>query len=94
MPEVGDYVIEQQGRDKKAEGAGWFLRFIRERRPHGRIFLRFGAPLTLTDVVDEADIDRRPRGRRATVGGAEDRLRDGRRMNDATPITRDGSSSP
>ena len=87
VPEVGDYVIEQQGRDKKAEGAGWFLRFIRERRPHGRIFLRFGAPLTLPDVVPDAELspDMDPGDRQQVVQKLA--FETAVRMNDATPIT-------
>lgn len=87
VPEVGDYVIEQQGRDKKAEGAGWFLRFIRERRPHGRIFLRFGAPLVLDDVVSdgavEAGLEAAARQQAVQKLAFETAVR----MNDATPIT-------
>ena len=85
VPEVGDYVIEQQGRDKRAEGAGWFLRFIRERRPHGRIFLRFGAPLVLDDVAPEGALDAAPEARQQVVQKLA--FETAVRMNDATPIT-------
>lgn len=87
VPEVGDYVIEQQGRDKKAEGAGWFVRFIRERNQLGRIFLRFGEPLTLADIVSREELDEGlSSGARQ---GAVQKLafETAVRMNDATPIT-------
>ena len=87
VPEVGDYVIEQQGREKKAEGAGWFIRFIRERRPHGRIFLRFGSALTLGDVVPDLDLEAglEPEARQQAVQKIA--FETAVSMNDATPIT-------
>lgn len=87
VPEVGDYVIEQQGREKKAEGAGWFLRFMRKGAPHGRIFLRFGEPLTLGDIVERDDLEQGISA--ATRQGAVQKLafETAVRMNDATPIT-------
>ncbi|HSG89449.1 MAG TPA: 1-acyl-sn-glycerol-3-phosphate acyltransferase [Pseudomonadales bacterium] len=87
VPEVGDYVIEQQGREKKAEGAGWFVRFIRERNELGRIFLRFGEPLTLADIVPREELDEGLSG--GAKQGAVQKLafETAVRMNDATPIT-------
>jgi glycerol-3-phosphate O-acyltransferase len=87
VPEVGDYVVEQQGRDKKAEGAGWFLRFIRERRPHGRIFLRFGAPLVLGDVLAEGALDAGLEAGERQQAVQKLAFETAVRMNDATPIT-------
>lgn len=87
VPEVGDYVIEQKGLEKKAEGAGWFVRFIREKQPLGRIFLRFGEPLTLGDIAPAQPLESglAPATRQSLVQKLA--FETAVRMNDATPIT-------
>lgn len=87
ITEVADYASEQLGRDKKPEGAGWFVRFLRGGAPHGRIFLRFGAPLTLPDLVPlerlEEGLDEA--GQQAAVQRLA--FETAVRMNGVTPIT-------
>jgi glycerol-3-phosphate O-acyltransferase len=87
VPEVGDYVIEQQGREKKAEGAGWFVRFIREKQPLGRIFLRFGEPLTLPELTGAEALDAGLPGGEKQAAVQKLAFETAVRMNDATPIT-------
>ena len=57
ITEVEDYVIEQQGREKTPEGIGWAVRFMREKLPLGRIFMRFGEPVNILNLVERADLD-------------------------------------
>ncbi|MEM7015794.1 MAG: 1-acyl-sn-glycerol-3-phosphate acyltransferase, partial [Pseudomonadota bacterium] len=57
ITEVEDYAREQRGLDKKPEGAGWFVRFMMAKKPHGKISLRFGKPLTAADVTPLENVD-------------------------------------
>ncbi len=87
ITEVEDYATEQRGQRKKPEGATWIVRFLRRSTPHGRIFLRFGEELAITDLAP---------GTRLTTGIGEMEktalvqnlaLQVAYRMNAATPIT-------
>ena len=86
--EVEDYVREQKGQDKTPEGAGWILKFLRGKGgTHGKIYLRFGQPVTALDVMDESELS-------ATMPKDSKRrlveqisLKAAFRMNEATPIT-------
>ena len=87
ITEVDDYVIEQRGQEKKAEGASWVIRFMRAKLPHGRIFLRFGDPLDIRKIVSEDEL---------RVGLSESQVQSlvqklafevAVRMNAATPVT-------
>ena len=87
ITEVEDYAIEQRGQTKKPEGATWMLRFLRRSTPHGRIFLRFGEELAITDLAPEAQLT-------TAIGEIEKQtlvqnlaLQVAYRMNAATPIT-------
>ena len=86
ITEVDDYASEQRGRSKRGEGAGWMLRFFRRGNSHGRIFVRFGTPLTLGDVAPKV----------AAAGAGDDArgplvralaLEVAQRLNAATPVT-------
>ncbi|MBT8092417.1 MAG: 1-acyl-sn-glycerol-3-phosphate acyltransferase [Gammaproteobacteria bacterium] len=87
ITEVEDYAIEQRGQKKKPEGATWIVRFLRPSTPHGKIFLRFGEELSLTDLTPEDELDGGPdmAGKQALVQNLA--LQVAYRMNAATPIT-------
>jgi glycerol-3-phosphate O-acyltransferase len=64
VPEVADYVAEARGISKKPESASWFMRYISGlHNPFGRIHVRFGSGVSLSEVMDEQ-----------TTDGAVDRL--------------------
>jgi glycerol-3-phosphate O-acyltransferase len=87
ITEVEDYVIEQQGKEKTPEGIGWAVRFMREKLPLGRIFVRFGEPVNITDITDRDDLDRglSDDETRATVQRLAFEV--AVRMNAVTPLT-------
>ncbi len=88
ITEVEDYVIEQKGQDKTPEGAGWLLRFLRGTGDtHGKIYLRFGKPVTALDIMDETELSAAmpQESKRRLVEQIS--LRTAFRMNEATPIT-------
>ncbi len=87
LREVSEYAGEARGRQKKAENAGWFLRYARSLRGrYGRIYVRFGEPLSLRETLGPPD-------------GPEQSASEGRlalqklafevswRINNVTPIT-------
>ncbi len=87
ITEVDDYSVEQRGRSKKPEGMTWVMRFLRRGKSRGQIHLRFGASLTIKDIVTTDELD----------GGIDDQRKQvlvptlafevAVRMNAATPIT-------
>jgi len=47
IPEIDSYATEQAGADKRKESLAWFIGFVAGmRKPLGRIFMDFGAPIT------------------------------------------------
>ena len=87
ITEVEDYATEQRGHKKKPEGATWMVRFLRPSTHHGKIFLRFGEELAVTDLVPEDRLPGDPSdpGKQALVQNLA--LQVAYRMNAATPIT-------
>jgi glycerol-3-phosphate O-acyltransferase len=87
ITEVEDYAVEQRGQKKKPEGATWIVRFLRPSTPHGRIFLRFGEELAVTELASEEQLTAGPdiAGKQALVQNLA--LQVAYRMNAATPIT-------
>jgi glycerol-3-phosphate O-acyltransferase len=88
LQEVAEYAGEARGAAKAAESLGWLLRFVRAQRGRfGRVYVRFGAPLSLRAALGSAE-DARPHS-------SEDRRRELQklgfeiacRINDATAIT-------
>ncbi len=85
ITDVGSYADEQSGGKKQQESFAWALRFISSlRRQNGRIYVRFGEPLALSDRI----------GRNEDLTVGEGRLvlpkiafEISTRINDATPIT-------
>ena len=54
LHEVGEFAAEARGATKQAESLGWMLKGIRaqrRRRQLGRIYVRFGEPISLRDAV-------------------------------------------
>lgn len=48
ISDVDDYTQEESGSVKKAENLGWFLSYLqRLRKPMGRIYMNFGAPVAV-----------------------------------------------
>ncbi|MEJ2604327.1 MAG: glycerol-3-phosphate 1-O-acyltransferase [Gammaproteobacteria bacterium] len=87
ITEVEDYATEQKGHDKKPEGATWIMRFLRRSAPHGRIFVRFGEELMLTDLIPKEQLEDGldETEKQAVVQNLA--LQVAFRMNAATPIT-------
>lgn len=53
VPEVSDYDALQAGASKRPESVSWFMQYIRRlKRPHGKIHVRFGRGVQLSDFVD------------------------------------------
>ncbi len=86
--DLSSYAAEQRGATKEREGFRWFLRAVQSlRRRHGRISLRFGEPLLLSErlsrygpeAVPEPDVDAREIRKLGYEVGA--------RINRVTPIT-------
>ena len=87
ITEVEDYAIEQRGKSKKAEGATWAVRFLKRGKSRGKIHLRFGDPLTLTDVVPEENLDAGISDEKKQILVPTVAFEVAVRMNAATPIT-------
>ncbi|MEO0997786.1 MAG: 1-acyl-sn-glycerol-3-phosphate acyltransferase, partial [Pseudomonadota bacterium] len=87
ITEVEDYALEQGGRDKKPEGAGWMLRFFRRGKSHGRIFVRFGEALSVGDVAPGLTLTPTLAEDDKTALVQQLALRAAVAMNAATPIT-------
>ncbi len=87
ITEVEDYATEQRGHKKKPEGATWMVRFLRPSTPHGKIFLRFGEQLTVTDLVPEEQLPSDPAAPEKQALVQNLALQVAYRMNAATPIT-------
>jgi glycerol-3-phosphate O-acyltransferase len=87
ITEVEDYATEQRGHAKKPEGATWIVRFLRSSAPHGRIFLRFGEELALTDLAPRDRLEAGPDEAEKQSLVQNLALQVAFRMNAATPIT-------
>ncbi len=57
ITEVDDYAREQMGQSKTAEGIGWMVRFFRRGTPHGKIFLRFGQAIEVSELAPTTELD-------------------------------------
>jgi len=88
LQEVAEYAGEARGAAKTAESLAWLLRFVRAQRGRfGRVYVRFGAPVSLREALG-------PAGPAQARSPAERRLELQKlafevacRINDATPIT-------
>jgi glycerol-3-phosphate O-acyltransferase len=84
VPEVRDYDAMQAGAGKQPESASWFMQYVRRlKSPHGKIHVRFGTGVKLSDFIDvrrpPASLDQRV-VRRIAFALAVD-------VNRVTPIT-------
>jgi glycerol-3-phosphate O-acyltransferase len=85
ITDVGSYAVEQRGGKKEAESFAWALRFLGSlRRQNGRIYVRFGAPLALSDHLDRDEDLTSPEGQLALPKIA---FEVSTRINAVTPIT-------
>ena len=81
LQEVGEFARESRGENKAAESVAWLVRAFREQRGRfGRIYVRFGEPLSLRQCLDADGGDERLALQK--VG-----LEVTRRINEVTPIT-------
>lgn len=87
ITEVEDYATEQRGHKKKPEGATWMVRFLRPSTHHGKIFLRFGEELAVTDLVTGEQMPSDPASPEKQALVQNLALQVAYRMNAATPIT-------
>jgi len=87
ITEVEDYAIEQRGWKKKPEGLAWAARFLRRGKSRGKIHLRFGDALTITDIVDRDELDAGINNEKKQVIVPTLAFEVAVRMNAATPIT-------
>ncbi len=56
IAEIDDYVAMQRGIPKRKESLSWFIGYISGMKArNGRIYVRFGEPLSLSDAVDIPD---------------------------------------
>lgn len=85
ITDVGSYTVEQRGGKKEAESFAWALRFLGSlRRQNGRIYVRFGEPLALSDHLDRDEDLTSPEGQLALPKIA---FEVSTRINAVTPIT-------
>lgn len=87
ITEVEDYAIEQRGRKKKPEGLAWAARFLRRGKSRGRIHMRFGESLTITDIISRDELDAGVDSQKKQVLVPTLAFEVAVRMNAATPIT-------
>jgi glycerol-3-phosphate O-acyltransferase len=86
ISEVGDYAREEQGGAKQTESFRWLITFLRRLgRKYGSIDLRFGEPLSLRDVLGEAE--RPAEGMDGEIGTRKLAFEVCARINRVTPIT-------
>jgi glycerol-3-phosphate O-acyltransferase len=88
LQEVGEYAGEARGAAKSAESLAWLLRFVRAQRGRfGRVYVRFGAPVSLRESLGPAGCAqaRPPAERRLELQKLAFEV--ACRINDATPIT-------
>lgn len=58
IQDVPDYAREAQGKGKEGESIGWLLSAIRSlRRRYGYIYIRFGEPVSVAEVLASTEID-------------------------------------
>jgi glycerol-3-phosphate O-acyltransferase len=85
ITDVGSYTEEQRGGKKEAESFAWALRFLGSlRSQNGRIYIRFGKPLALSDHLSRDEDLTSPEGKLALPKIA---FEISTRINDVTPIT-------
>lgn len=85
ITDVSSYAQEQRGGRKEAESFAWAFKFITTlRKQHGRIYVRFGEPLALSDHIDRDEDLMSAEGRLALPKVA---FEVSTRINNVTPVT-------
>lgn len=86
IAEIESYASEQTGAAKRKESLAWFVGFVAGlKKPLGRIFMDFGAPIAATPEADSADeADLSPHLHRIAFETAVS-------INAATPVTASGA---
>jgi glycerol-3-phosphate O-acyltransferase len=85
ITDVGSYAEEQRGGKKEAESFAWAVKFMGSlRRQNGRIYIRFGEPLALSERIGRYEDLTSVEGHLALPKIA---FEISTRINDATPIT-------
>ena len=85
ITDVGSYTEEQRGGKKEAESFAWAVRFLGSlRRQHGRIYIRFGEPLALSEHLGRDEDLTAPEGKLTLPKIA---FEVSTRINAVTPIT-------
>lgn len=85
ITDVGSYTEEQRGGKKEAESFAWAVRFLGSlRRQNGKIYIRFGEPLALSEHLGRDEDLTTPEGKLALPKIA---FEVSTRINDVTPIT-------
>jgi len=60
IPEVSDYDSLQAGGKKRPESASWFMQYLSGlKNPYGKIHVRFGQGIQISDYIDTSTIDSR-----------------------------------
>jgi glycerol-3-phosphate O-acyltransferase len=86
LSDVRDFAHEAGGGEKQPEGVGWLVEFYRrQRRRYGRIYVRFGEPLSLRDRLGPPAGS--PAGHQAERGLQKLALEVSWRINQVTPVT-------
>jgi glycerol-3-phosphate O-acyltransferase len=86
IQEVGDFAREARGANKSAESIGWLIRAFREGSGRfGKIYVRFGEPLSLRDGLEAAGPSSTEADERLALQKVAFEV--SRRINAATPIT-------
>jgi glycerol-3-phosphate O-acyltransferase len=88
IQDVGDYTAEQRGAAKQRENFGWFLKVVRNlRRRYGAIHLRFGEPVSLSQVMGPSNPDAEPNADEQNLALQKLAFEVSARINRVTPVT-------
>jgi glycerol-3-phosphate O-acyltransferase len=88
IPDVPEMTAQQTGRAKAPESLSWFLRYIRGlKQPLGRIYIRFGRPVSIHDTPDAPGLGARADVASETVEVQKLAFEVCYRINQVTPPT-------
>ncbi len=88
ISDVGDYAAEQRGAAKQKESFAWFLRIVgRMGRRYGRIFVRFGEPVSVAKALGPPEPEAAPDPNERELALQKLAFEVCVRINQATPIT-------
>jgi glycerol-3-phosphate O-acyltransferase len=88
IQDVGDYTPSNAGAAKQRENFGWFLKVVRNlRRRYGAIHLRFGEPVSLSQVMGPSNPDAEPNADEQNLALQKLAFEVSARINRVTPVT-------